>query len=496
MASQGTMPPSASSESPPYAPMVWTLGGPPVKRVDIPAQTVFMVLFLIGAAMHVRIFRGNLSRGHKFVPNLCIFVFCMSRVLTSILRIAFVSQPRNARIALAAQIFLATDVLILFIINLIFAMRLVRATHRRFGWHLAFGMGFKILLLIIGATLIMIITATIQIAYTLDPQIRIADRSLQLYGSTVLAILATLPLPMVAITLLIPYAPIDEFGTGRLRTKVTMLLVSTTLLSTGAWYRCGITWQTPVPQTQPLPGYLGKGPFYVLNSLVELQTVMMYAILRVDNRWHIPNGAKGPGSYSKPQRSSDLEKQDSRPNSAEESVPKESESVHDDNYMETEIRIEINRGRAPPMPPIPENAHLSRSRSSHLSIPSSSRPVSRQPSLSQQILTKQPSSSQKREWRASEEHRIIRRLGGPWAQLPSPAESTFNESHTQASSPTRSMFSENARTSLGTGFSFVQPPSIRDTLHEGSGWTPEIQWDLASPRRFLSLKKKSLSLLG
>jgi hypothetical protein len=55
--------------------MVWT-GGPPVKRVDVPAQTVFMVLFLIGAAAHMKIFQGNRTRGHKFLPNL--FIFCMS----------------------------------------------------------------------------------------------------------------------------------------------------------------------------------------------------------------------------------------------------------------------------------------------------------------------------------------------------------------------------------------------------------------------------------
>jgi hypothetical protein len=54
--------------------MVWTPGGPPVKRVDVPAQTVFMVLFLIGAGAHMKIFQGNRTRGYKFLPNL--FIFC------------------------------------------------------------------------------------------------------------------------------------------------------------------------------------------------------------------------------------------------------------------------------------------------------------------------------------------------------------------------------------------------------------------------------------
>jgi len=57
----------------PYPPTAWALGGAPVKRVDIPAQTVFMILFMIGAAVHMKIFQKNRARGHKFMFNLFIF---------------------------------------------------------------------------------------------------------------------------------------------------------------------------------------------------------------------------------------------------------------------------------------------------------------------------------------------------------------------------------------------------------------------------------------
>jgi hypothetical protein len=60
---------------PPYPPTIWALGGAPVKKVDIPAQTIFMVLFMIGAAVHMKIFQKNRARGHKFLFNL--FIFCM-----------------------------------------------------------------------------------------------------------------------------------------------------------------------------------------------------------------------------------------------------------------------------------------------------------------------------------------------------------------------------------------------------------------------------------
>jgi hypothetical protein len=414
----------------------------------------------------------------------------MERVTTSILRIASVSVPRNVRLAIAAQIFVAAGVLILFIINIIFATRLVRATHRSFGWHPAFGLAFKILFFLIGVTLVIVISATVQGSYTLDSHVRVIDRSLQLYGSTLLAVVATLPFPMIALTLLIPYSPIDEFGTGRLRIKVITLLISTTLLSIGAWYRCGISWQTPVPRTQPLPGYLGKGPFYILNFLFEFQTVIMYAIFRVDQRWHIPNGARGPGSYSHPHLAPALEMRDSRPTSAD-TIVKTSTSLDDAKSTKSVISVDIEKA-APPLPPIPQSALLSRpsSRPTSSFRPTLSRPTSQRQSLLQQVLSKTPTASQKREWRASEESRIIRRLGGPWSALPSPTESTFSR---EVPSPTQSTFSHDTGISAGTGLSVVQPPSIRDTLHED--WTPEIDWELGNPTRFLSLKKKSLDML-
>jgi hypothetical protein len=401
-----------------------------------------------------------------FCTLLTLEVFCVSRILTSILRIASVSLPQNIHLALAAQIFLAAGILILFIINIVFAMRLVRSTHRSFGWHPAFGTAFKLLFVVIGATLVMLIAGTIQSFYTLDPQILASDRSLQLYGSTVLAIVATLPLPMAALTLLIPYSPLDEFGAGRLRTKVIVLLMSTTLLSVGAWYRCVIVWQPPVPRSQPLPGYLAKGPFYIINFLIEFQTVIMYAILRVDQRYHIPNGAKGPGSYSRAQPHGDVEMQDSRPTSAASSTAKSSTSIHekkDRATVEIVTRIEIK-----------DTSHL-------LAVPPPSRATSSRRTSSQRLqnlLTRKPTSSLKKQWRASKESPIVRRLGGPWSQLPSPAESTFSLDAPSFNLDTPTTFSFDAHSTIGqatridvrTGRSVsCAAPSIRDTLRGGDG---------------------------
>ena len=62
-----------ANQKAPYAPRVWTLGGPPVKHIDIPVQATFLALFAIGAATHMTLFQLNKKRGHKFLPNLFLF---------------------------------------------------------------------------------------------------------------------------------------------------------------------------------------------------------------------------------------------------------------------------------------------------------------------------------------------------------------------------------------------------------------------------------------
>ncbi|KAF1993171.1 hypothetical protein P154DRAFT_527975 [Amniculicola lignicola CBS 123094] len=223
----------------------------------------------------------------------------MARIVTCILRIASISLPTNLRLAIAASIFVAAGVLLIFIINLLFAQRIVRSLHPDLGWHTVSRIVLRTIYVLIGLTLAIVITATVQNFYTLRPRTKTIDRGLQLYGTTFLAIVATLPIPAVLVAIAIPHqVPHDRFGAGRFRTKVAVLLTGSTLLALGAWYRCGTAWQHPVPRNRPMPEYFHKAAFYVFNFVVEILTVYLYAIMRVDLRYHVPDGAKGKGSYS------------------------------------------------------------------------------------------------------------------------------------------------------------------------------------------------------
>ncbi|KAJ9623282.1 hypothetical protein H2203_006222 [Taxawa tesnikishii (nom. ined.)] len=50
-------------------------------------------------------------------------------------------------------------------------------------------------------------------------------------------------------------------------------------------------------RAQAVPWYFSKPCFYVFNFVLELLVVYFWAAVRIDNRFHIPDGATGPGSY-------------------------------------------------------------------------------------------------------------------------------------------------------------------------------------------------------
>lgn len=243
------------------------------------------------------------------------------------MRIAWTTHVTNISLGLAASIFVAVGVIILYVVNLIFAQRLIRASHPRLGWNPIFGVVFKALYALVAITIIMLIVVTIQSFFTLNTYTRRIDRDIQLYGATCFAILSFLPIPMVFALLAIPRSsPLDKFGRGRWRNKIFVLLAGATLICFGAAYRCGTSWLSPVPLMQPMPDYFNKGAFYIANFGVEILTVYLYAIVRVDMRFHVPNGASKRKSYLPP--SSDEEK-------AEEITEADDRTLHGEDEKRT-----------------------------------------------------------------------------------------------------------------------------------------------------------------
>jgi hypothetical protein len=271
-------------------------------RTDVPITAVFLALFIAGAAANMTILQRNRRRAHKFLLSGLLFGFCMARCVACALRIAWATRARHAPLAIAAQVFVSAGVVLLFVANLIFAQRVVRAARSAVGWHPLFARAFVALFVLIGATLAVVIAATVHSFYTLDARARRVDRALQLYGGTVFTVVAALPLLLLAVALLPPrrrqqqHRP-EKFGSGRWRTKVLLLAAGALLLTLGAAFRTGTAYRTPRPPNRPA-WYHSRACFYVFNFGVELVVLYLYTFSRVDRRFHVPDGASGPGQYA------------------------------------------------------------------------------------------------------------------------------------------------------------------------------------------------------
>lgn len=274
------------------------LGGSPTKTLDDPITSIFLVLFVIGAVVHMTILQVNLKRGHKFAMSGMLFGFCMARITTCTMRLVWSTHLRNISVAIAAQVFVSAGVLLLFIINIIFAQRILRASHPHWAWAKSLSVAFKVYYASIVVMLVALITCTVQSFYTLSHNTRRIDRDVQLVGATYFAVAAFVPIPIIALRFILPnkVEHVDKFGEGRFRTKIWVLLFSSVILTLGAAFRTGIAY-VPRPRNDPA-WYHSKACFYIFNFTIEIIVVALYAAIRVDRRFHIPDGVHGPGAYS------------------------------------------------------------------------------------------------------------------------------------------------------------------------------------------------------
>ena len=223
----------------------------------------------------------------------------MARTISCILRIAWATRPHNISLGIAAQVFVAAGIVLLFLINLIFAQRIIRAAHPHSGWHPAMAWFFHIIYATIILSLFMLIASVVQSNYTLNRNTKRIDRDIMLYGQSLFMVISFLPIPLVIGGLVLPrQTRVEKFGSGRFRSKIYILLAATAILCLGASFRAGTNYRTPRPATNPA-WYHSKACFYIFNFTVEIIVILLYVIVRVDKRFWIPNGARGAGGYSR-----------------------------------------------------------------------------------------------------------------------------------------------------------------------------------------------------
>ena len=224
----------------------------------------------------------------------------MSRIVTMVMRIVWANYPFNVKVAIASNVFVAAGVVLLFVINLLFAQRIVRAAHPNSGWHPILHYFFIAIYVIIVLSLCALITSVIQSFYTLNLNTKRIDRDILLYGTTFYAVISFLPIVLVIGGLAIPRKTrVEKFGSGRFRHKIAILLLASVLLCAGATFRAATNYAGGTRPRNDPANYQNKACFYIFNFTVEIIVVYLYAVLRVDKRFFVPNGSHGPGDYSR-----------------------------------------------------------------------------------------------------------------------------------------------------------------------------------------------------
>lgn len=298
----------------PYRPNTQLFGGIPDIVPDVLVSAVLLFLFLVLGMTSIGIFIHNKKKGRKFIINGAIFGLCKIRMGTFSLRIAWACHPTSVSLGIASTIFVYAGIIILFVINFVFAQRIVRAQHRIFGWSTSFLVGFISLLAITVLTLIAVIVAALQSFFTLDPSLHRIHRGIQRYGLTCFAVMAFLPTPIVLVSTIAAHLPSIQskcrstpptnFGPGRMQAKVWICTAASVLLTLGAAFRAGTSFLPPTPILvlgppppdgralfEPTPWYLAKASFYAFNFATELAVIAIWLLFRVDRRFFVPERA-------------------------------------------------------------------------------------------------------------------------------------------------------------------------------------------------------------
>lgn len=269
-----------------------------------------MALYLAFAAANMTILQKNQKRNHKFMISGPIFGFCMARNMTCIMRIVWAAKPDNVRIAMTAQILNNAGILIIYIVNLIFAQRILRAMQPRIGWNKIMSRVFQLCYILIGAVLVMVITATVITYYTLNPQTRLACADCLKAAITFLFFITLSPLFLLAAAFFLPSQNHREseetFGQNTMRTKALVVLLSACLAIVIAGFKLGTTFEPPRPIADPA-WYDSKAAFYCFGFLLEIFILGVFQVARVDRMFHVPDGSSGVKSYQQAVGSKEME---------------------------------------------------------------------------------------------------------------------------------------------------------------------------------------------
>ncbi|KAM3423162.1 hypothetical protein BST61_g613 [Cercospora zeina] len=287
-------------QGPPYRPQAAGVGGRAMPIPDVPIASVLLVFYVGSAVGNMTILQLNRRRGHKFLLSGLLFGFSMARILTLSLRLGVAYHPTNVSLSIASMIFVNAGILIVYIVDLLFVQRIIRARQPEIGWHPLFRVLFKVVYALVALALVLVIVFIVISFYTLDTHLKVICLDVQLAAITWLLVVAALPLVLLALTWALPKSRnAQTFGAGSLMAKSLILATSTTLCTLGAGFKAGINWQTPRPINNPA-WYHSKASFYIFFFVLEIIILYFFLAVRVDRRFHVPDGSSKRKTFDVP----------------------------------------------------------------------------------------------------------------------------------------------------------------------------------------------------
>lgn len=187
-----------------------------------------------------------------------------------------------------------------FVTNVILTQRIVRSMHPQIGWSAPFSMITRSLALSVPVITILNVVAILVAFLTNYKTVQDAFLGVVKFGVSYNLVVVAFPFVAVFLACSVPGPRPERFGTGSLRVKTSLVLFTTVCLATGASVRT-YSFFNPRPALNADPLY-SKPVFYTTQFMLEIVVVALYALLRFDLLFHIPNGSHKPGDYSAAQQ--------------------------------------------------------------------------------------------------------------------------------------------------------------------------------------------------
>ena len=133
--------------------------------------------------------------------------------------------------------------------------------------------------------------------YTLNLSVISEAHWIQRGAILYLLIVAFMPLPILAVALLLPRKSEPEpFGRGSPRSRLIILVLGASFCTTIAGFKAGVLWSPARPATDPA-WYDSKACFFVFNFTFEICILILYTASGFQHRFHVPDGSSKRQTY-------------------------------------------------------------------------------------------------------------------------------------------------------------------------------------------------------